>query len=103
MNEPLAPTRQTHPLAVISLVSGLLGWSLMPFLGSIAAIVCGHMARARIRREADRYDGDVLAIIGLVLGWVSVAVTVIGILIAVLFFGGIAAFLAWLGLSGQLG
>jgi hypothetical protein len=99
MSEPLVPTRQTHPLAVISLVAGLLGWSLLPFLGSIGAIVCGHMARARIRREADRYDGDVLAIIG----WLSVAVTVIGILIAVLFFGGIAAFLAWLGLSGQLG
>jgi hypothetical protein len=103
MNAPLVPTRQTHPLAVISLVAGLLGWSLLPFMGSIGAIICGHMARARIRREPDRYDGDLVAIIGLVLGWLSVAVTVIGILIAVLFFGGIAAFLAWLGLSGQLG
>lgn len=99
MNE----ANRTSTLAVISLVAGILGWTLLPFLGSLGAIITGHMARSEIRRAAGTVDGDGLAIAGLVLGWGSVVVTIIGILVAVMFFGGIAALLAWLGLSGQLG
>lgn len=95
--------RQTSSLAIVSLVAGILGWTLLPFLGSVGAIIAGHMARREIRRSGGALDGDGLAITGLVLGWASVLFTVIGILIAILFFGGIAALLAWLGLSGQLG
>ena len=96
-------TNRTSTLAVISLVAGILGWTLLPFLGSLGAIITGHMARSEIRRAAGTVDGNGLAIAGLVLGWGSVVVTIIGILHAVMFFGGIAALLAWLGLSGQLG
>jgi hypothetical protein len=99
MNE----ANRTSTLAVISLVAGILGWTLLPFLGSLGAIITGHMARSEIRRSAGTIDGNGLAIAGLVLGWGSVVVTAIGILLAVMFFGGIAALLAWLGLSGQLG
>ncbi|HQQ59020.1 MAG TPA: DUF4190 domain-containing protein, partial [Thermomonas sp.] len=45
------PARQTNSLAVVSLVCGILGWTLLPFLGSIIAIICGHMARSEIRRS----------------------------------------------------
>ena len=41
MNTP----RQTSTLAIISLVAGILGWSLLPLLGSLGAIITGHMAR----------------------------------------------------------
>jgi hypothetical protein len=99
----MSDTNRTSTLAVISLVAGILGWTLLPFLGSLGAIITGHMARSEIRRSAGTVDGNGLAIAGLVLGWGSVVVTVIGILLAVMFFGGIAALLAWLGLSGQLG
>lgn len=84
--------RQTSTLAVISLIAGILGWSAMPFLGSIAAIITGHMARAEIRREPERLEGDGMAIAGLILGWLAVALWVVGVLCFVLFFGG----LAWL-------
>ncbi|MGH8063258.1 MAG: DUF4190 domain-containing protein [Pseudoxanthomonas sp.] len=84
--------RQNSSLAIISLVAGILGWTLMPFLGSLVAIVTGHMARKEIRRDPT-LDGDVMAVIGLVLGWASVIVWIVGILMFVLFFGG----LAWLG------
>ena len=87
-----ATLRQTSSLAVVSLVAGILGWTLLPFLGSVAAVVTGHMARSEIRRAPERVEGDGLAIAGLVLGWVSVALWVIGILAFILFFGG----LAWL-------
>jgi uncharacterized protein DUF4190 len=86
------PVRQTSTLAVVSLVAGILGWTLLPFVGSLVAIVTGHLARKEIRRSP-ALDGDAMAVIGLVLGWVAVIGTVLGILAFVLFFGG----LAWLG------
>lgn len=88
----LPPPRSTSTYAVISLVAGILGWSLMPFLGSIAAIVFGHMARAEIRRSNGQLDGDGLAIAGLVLGWINVVLAILLLLGFLLFFGG----LAWL-------
>ncbi len=84
--------RQTSTLAIVSLVSGILGWTLLPFLGSIAAIITGHLARSEIRAHPERLEGDGLALAGLVMGWLSVALWVLGILVFVLFFGG----LAWL-------
>ena len=86
------PVRQNSTLAIVSLVSGILGWTLLPFVGSIAAIITGHMARKEIRQNP-ALDGDVMTVIGLVLGWASVILWIVGILMFVLFFGG----LAWLG------
>ncbi|MDR6842200.1 DUF4190 domain-containing protein [Pseudoxanthomonas sacheonensis] len=85
------PVRQNSALAVISLVAGILGWTLLPFLGSLVAVVTGHMARKEIRQNP-ALEGDTMAIIGLVLGWVAVIGTVLAILAFLLLFGG----LAWL-------
>ncbi|RNF85006.1 DUF4190 domain-containing protein [Montanilutibacter psychrotolerans] len=85
-------TRQTSTLAVVSLVAGILGWTVLPLLGSIGAIILGHLARAEIRREPQRLEGDAMAVAGLVLGWVSALLWVLGILAFLAFFGG----LAWL-------
>jgi hypothetical protein len=84
--------RQNSSLAIISLVAGILGWTLLPFLGSVGAIITGHMARKEIRRNP-ALSGDGLALTGLILGWVSVLLWILGIALFVLFFGG----LAWLG------
>ncbi|QWF15301.1 DUF4190 domain-containing protein [Lysobacter capsici] len=89
------PTRETNPLAVISLICGLLSWFVLPIVGSIGAIVSGHMARAQIGREPTRYEGDGMAIAGLVLGWASVIVGLLTLLVVVLFFGGLAAVFAF--------
>jgi Domain of unknown function (DUF4190) len=98
MNVPAKPTSTT---AIISLVSGILGWTLLPFLGSVAAIVCGHMARAEIRRSNGMIDGDGMAIAGLILGWLSVALAILSVLAIVLFFGGLATLLAFAGANAH--
>jgi len=84
-----ATGRTTSVLAIVSLVAGLLGWTLLPVLGSIGAIITGHIARSEIRRDPARLEGDGLAIAGLVLGYAMVVVTVLGVLMALLFFGGL--------------
>ncbi|MGO1068289.1 DUF4190 domain-containing protein [Lysobacter sp. CA199] len=91
------PARQTNVLAILSLIFGILGWSLLPFIGSIAAIVTGHMARGQIRREPERFEGDGLAIGGLVLGWASVIMGILTVVVVIAFFGGLAAILAFAG------
>ena len=98
MNTP----RQTSTLAIISLVAGILGWTLAPWLGSVVAIITGHMARAEIRRSQGAIEGDGLAITGLVLGWASIVLTILVVLAMLLFFGGLAVLLAAVGLSGNL-
>ena len=112
MNEPIpapppsadvpAPSpKQTSTLAIISLVSGILGWSLLPWVGSLVAIVAGHMARSEIRKNPDTREGDGMAVAGLVLGWASFIIGLLVILAFMLFFGGLLALIAGLGLSGQ--
>jgi len=86
------PERTTSSLAIASLVSGILGWTLLPVLGTLVAIVTGHMARAEIRRSGGALEGDGLAIGGLILGWLSALLWVIGIVVLFMFLGG----LAWL-------
>ena len=91
MNVPL---RQTSTTAIVSLVSGVLGWTLLPLIGSLVAIVAGHMARAEIRRDPAALEGDGLAVAGLVLGYAMVAVAVASVIAVVVFFGGLAALFA---------
>ena len=68
---------------------------VLPFLGSIAAVIFGHMARGEIRRQPDRLEGDGLAVAGLVLGYLSIALAVLVVVAIFLLFGGLAAFLAF--------
>ena len=87
------PVRQNNTLALVSLIAGILGWTVLPLLGSLIAIITGHMARTEIRQNS-AMDGDVLAIVGLVLGWSVVMVTFMCVMAFMLFFGG----LAWIGM-----
>ena len=50
------------------------------------------MARGGARRRPAELEGDGLALTGLILGWLNVIMLGLGLLVIVLFFGG----LAWL-------
>ncbi|TWI03538.1 uncharacterized protein DUF4190 [Luteimonas cucumeris] len=89
------PIRQTSTLAIISLIAGILGWTALPLIGSIGAIITGHMARGEINREPQRLEGDALAVAGLVLGYTAIVVGILALFVFVLFFGG----MVWLGLQ----
>lgn len=84
------PARTTSSLAIVSLVSGILSWVALPLLGSIVAIITGHMARGEIRRSGGTLDGDGLAVGGLILGYLQIALAIIGFAVLILFFGGLA-------------
>jgi Domain of unknown function (DUF4190) len=70
-------------LAITSLVLGLCGFSVLPLVGSVAAIVTGHLARRRL--AATGGDGVGYARAGLWLGYTAVAlVTVLVVVVALL-------------------
>jgi Domain of unknown function (DUF4190)/GYF domain 2 len=67
------------PFAVASLVSGLIGLPLC-FLGSILAVVFGHMALRQIATTQGAQGGRGLALAGLILGYASGAITILVLL-----------------------
>ena len=79
---------RTNTLAVISLVFGILGWTALPLIGGIVAIITGHIARKEIRQSGGVEEGDGLATAGIVLGWVSIATGLLFIMLAFLLFVG---------------
>ncbi len=85
---------KTNTMAIISLVAGLASWFFLPTIGAIVAIITGHMARAQIKSSLGIEGGDGLAIIGLILGYLNLVMSCLGILLLILMFGGI------IGLSG---
>lgn len=94
MNSP-SPV-PTSSAAIVSLSFGIASWVLVPLLAAIVAIVSGHMARAEIRRSQGAIQGDGLALVGMILGYLNIALGLLAILAVV--FGVFAiAGLAWLG------
>ncbi len=73
--------RQNSSMAIVSLIAGILGITLFPFIGSIIALITGYMARKEIRESGGALAGDGLATGGLVLGWIGVGLGVLGICI----------------------
>lgn len=88
-----ATPRPTSTTAILSLVFGVLCWSIFPFVGAIAAVVCGHAARGEIRRDASgSTEGDGLAVAGLILGYAQLLLIALAAAIVCVFLGGLAYF-----------
>ncbi len=73
---PYTPPARTNALAIISLVAGCAQFAFC-FLSSIVAVVTGHIARRQIKRTGEQGAGFALA--GLILGYVGLGLTVLGI------------------------
>ena len=72
-------------LAISSLVLGVLGIVLgiyFGFIAAIAAVICGHKALSKLKRNQGRLTGRGLARAGLILGYLSI-VWLIGFIIIV--------------------
>lgn len=85
---PFAAVR-TNTLSIISLVASIAGFLLiLPIIGPIAGVITGHISLAQIKRTGEKGRGMALA--GTIVGWVSIALIVLFVII--LFVGiGIAA------------
>jgi hypothetical protein len=92
---PYAAGPRTNSLAVASLVLGIISWLLCPFVGGVLAVIFGHVARGQIRRTGE--GGAGMAMAGLVLGYVHLAVAVLATIIWILILGGLTVLLGVIG------
>jgi hypothetical protein len=84
---------RTSSLAVISLIFGVLAYVVLPGIGALVAVICGHSARAEIRRSPPgSIEGDGMALAGLILGWIQIACVIIAVVLAILIIAGAIAF-----------
>ena len=82
--------RATNTLALVSLISGIASWFVVPIVGAIVAVITGHMAKGQIRRTGEQ--GDTYATVGLVLGYIHLAVVaLILVFVLLLLVGAFAA------------
>jgi len=63
-------------LAVASLVFGIIGGCSAFSTASIVAIICGHLALHKIKKDPNLYTGKGLAKVGLILGYLGFALEV---------------------------
>ena len=77
-----APVQRTNVLAIVSLIlscAGLIFWFFLP----IGGIVTGHIALAQIKRTGD--GGHGMALAGVIVGYVLLALSLVVIVLYVLF------------------
>jgi serine/threonine protein kinase len=75
-----APHKQpqgSNRLAVASLIFGIL-WVF--WIGSIAALILGYMAKRQIDRSGGREGGRGMATAGIVVGWIGIGLFVLGLI-----------------------
>ena len=72
---PMAPAAGTNGLAIASLVLGIL-W--VWWIGSVLAVIFGHIAISQVGKT--NQGGRGLAIAGLVLGYIGIAVFVAAVI-----------------------
>jgi hypothetical protein len=78
---PAYQTRSTNGLAIASLVCGLA--SFLTCVSAIAAVVLGHMARKQIRESGGTQQGEGMALAGLIIGYLFIALFVVYIVFVV--------------------
>lgn len=84
---PAAPVVGQAPvcgLAIASMVCGIVAVMLcyLCALAGIPAVICGHLALARIRRSPVPLAGRGMAITGLILGYLWIALTALAVILA---------------------
>lgn len=74
-----SPAAHTARTAIWSLVLAILSFFCGWLFTAIPAVICGHVARSKIRKSGGALGGMGIAIAGLIVGYIAIAVGVMGI------------------------
>jgi Domain of unknown function (DUF4190) len=70
---------RTPAIAIWSLILAVLSFTCGWLFTSISAVICGHIARSKIRRSRDALGGKGIATAGLILGYIALVLGIMGI------------------------
>jgi len=74
----------TDGMAVASLIMGIVAFVFCPLLAAALAIIFGYIAKGNIRSSGGALGGDGMATMGIILGFVNLAITAIVIIIVII-------------------
>jgi hypothetical protein len=77
---PVTTMPRTSSMAIVALALGVISFLGLVFIGGIGAIATGHIARREIRASGGQVTGEGLATTGLVLGYINVVLSVLGLI-----------------------
>jgi hypothetical protein len=80
---PSALATRDSPMAVVSLVFGILCWFVLPVVGAVVAVVTGIAARREVRASKGTVGGWNLATFGLISGAAHLVLIAVVILLVV--------------------
>ena len=67
----------TDGQATASMIFGILGLTCFWGIAGIPAVILGHISKSNIRKSAGQYGGAGMATAGLIMGYISIAITVV--------------------------
>ena len=70
---------RTPPVAIWSLILAVLSFTCGWLFTAIPAVICGHIARAKIRKSGGALGGRGIATTGLILGYIALVLGIMGI------------------------
>lgn len=76
--------KKTVGQATASMVLGILSLVMLGLLTAIPAVICGHMAKKKIKQDPDQFTGEGSALAGLIMGYISIGLNVLVIGFAIL-------------------
>jgi uncharacterized protein DUF4190 len=83
------PAKKTNVLAIVSLIASIAGFVIAWGIGSIVGIICGHISLSQIKKTGE--EGRGLAVAGLIVGYIGLALAILSVIIIAIVFGTIAA------------
>lgn len=83
------PARKTNVLAIVSLIASIAGFVIAWGIGSIVGIICGHISLSQIKKTGE--EGRGLAVAGLIVGYIGLALAILSVIVIAIVFGAIAA------------
>jgi hypothetical protein len=73
------PPPRTAPIAIWSLVLAIFSFPGGWLFTAIPAVICGHIARSKIRKSGGALGGKAIATAGLILGYIALVISAMGI------------------------
>lgn len=83
--------KRTEGQAIASMVLGIVSIISCGILTAIPAVICGHIAKKKIRNDAENLQGDGMALSGLIMGYIVIGISIL-VIPAILLAIGIPAF-----------
>lgn len=76
---------RVSPLAIVALVSSLVGLFVIPVIGQIVGIITGHIALKQVKTSGERGRG--MALSGVLIGYISLGLGILLIVLTIVIIG----------------